>query len=129
MIAAAQRLFDAMAASDSTALRALLHPEAKLLAILPGGQVRIQEDVAEAWVRDVARSEETLRERMWDPRVEVQGDIAMLWAPYDFHLGDAFSHCGIDAFQFVRDGTDWRLLVVSFTVQREGCATAPSENQ
>ena len=29
---------------------------------------------------------------MWDPEVQVDGDIAALWAPYDFHIGGRFSH-------------------------------------
>jgi len=122
VVRTAQALFDAMEARDTTALRRLLHPEAQVIGVGPGGRVRAQTDGIEAWIRDVGGSEDVLRERMRTPRVEVAGDLATLWAPYDFHLGERFSHCGTDAFQFVRDGAAWRLLVVTFTVETEGCA-------
>ena len=129
---AAQRLFDAMAARDTTALRALLHPQARLVSVGPGGEV--QASPASGWIAALARSTDTWRERMWSPRVEVDGPLATLWAPYDFRLGEAFSHCGTDAFQFVRagvgEGAAWRLVAVTYTVQTAGClpglVTVPS---
>jgi Domain of unknown function (DUF4440) len=123
VVEAAQRLFDAMAARDSTALHALIHPDAAFIALLPDGRVHVQSDVP-AWIRAVAASPEPWHERMWAPRVEVTGALATLWAPYTFHQGDTFSHCGTDAFQFVRDGEAWRLIVVTFTIQPEGCTDA-----
>ncbi len=125
VVAAAQQLFDAMEARDSTALRALLHPEAQVIGIAPGGRARVSPGGIEAWIRDVAHSEATLQERMRSPRVEVAGDLATLWAPYVFYVDGQCSHCGTDAFQFVREGAAWRLLVVTFTMQREGCAEGP----
>src|SRR5256885_3716182 len=43
------------------------------------------------------------RERMWNPEVRIDGGIATLWTPYDFHVGPRFSHCGYDAFQLTLD--------------------------
>ena len=120
VIETTQRLFDAMAARDSTALHALIHPDAQFIALLPNGRVQVRSDVP-AWIRGVAGSPEPWHERMRSPRVEVSGALATLWAPYTFHHGETFSHCGTDAFQFVREGDAWRLIVVTFTIQPEGC--------
>lgn len=120
VVAAAQQLFDAMEARDSTALREALHPDAQILSVGPAGSV--QGGPAQRWAQYVARSEVPGRERIWNPRVEIDGDLATLWGRYDFHFGDQFSHCGADAFQFVREaGGRWRVLVVTFTVETEGC--------
>ena len=119
VIETAGRIFDAMAARDTTALAALLHPQAVLVAIGPAGQVRVEP--GREWVRAVAGSTEVWRERIRDPRVEIDGPLATLWAPYDFHLGPAFSHCGTDALQFARQAGSWRLTVATYTVQTEGC--------
>ncbi len=40
-------------------------------------------------------------EHYWDPAVLIEGNIAVFWAPCDFHVDGVFSHCGIDAFQLV----------------------------
>ena len=126
VVAAAQRLFDAMQARDTTAILGLLHPDAQIVAVAPSGAVRVSP--GQEWARSLAGVAEELRERIWTPRVESDGALATLWARYDFHLGDRFSHCGTDAFQFVRDpapaqagGSAWRLLVVTFTMEVDGC--------
>lgn len=123
VVDAAQRLFDAMEARDSLALQAVLHPDAQIIGVGPDGRARVEQNLA-AWIRAVATSHEPWRERIHAPRVEVDGPIATLWAPYTFHVGSEFSHCGTDAFQFVHDGEAWRLMVVSFTMQQEGCLDA-----
>lgn len=120
IVTVTQRLFDAMAAGDSTALRDVLHPAAQLISVGPDGDV--QGGAADGWVRAVGRSGGVGRERVWAPRVEADGDIATLWARYDFHIGERLSHCGTDAFQFVRDPAGrWRILVVTFSVETTGC--------
>lgn len=107
-----------MATGDAQRLATLLHPDARLVAVIDGeAKVRTGEE----WVAGIAASREPVRERMWNPRVNVAGDVAALWAPYDLHVGDRFSHCGTNAFHFVRSGDTWRLLSVTFTVQKEGC--------
>jgi hypothetical protein len=60
-------------------------------------------------------------ERMFDPVVHVNGPIAVVWTPYDFHVNGNFSHCGIDVFNLVRVGDTWRISSVAYTVQREDC--------
>ncbi len=124
VVATTQRFFDALAARDTEALETLLHPGAQIVSVSPEGQPQVEP--AWLWIRGVtARTGPALRERMWSPRVEVDGPLATLWARYDFHVGERFSHCGVDAFQFVRDGPAWRLLTVAFTVQTDGCPAAP----
>lgn len=66
-----------------------------------------------------------LLERYWDPTVLIQRDIAVFWAPYDFHVNGEFSHCGIDSFQLIKRGDRWLLTNLSWTVERTGCAESP----
>lgn len=127
VVAATQALFDAMQARDTTAVLARLHPSAQVIGIAPDGAVEVIPGAE--WARGLAGVAVELRERIWAPRVEVDGALATLWARYDFHLGERFSHCGTDAFQFVREpastqagGATWRLLVVTFTMEADGCA-------
>lgn len=123
--ATVQRLFDAMERRDSTALRALLHPRAVLMALDTAGRVQRIPD-AMAWARSIAGSPEPLYERMRTPRVEIDGPLATLWASYTFHVGERFSHCGTDAVQLVRAGAEWKILVVTFTMQQTGCPAVPA---
>jgi len=58
-------------------------------------------------------------ERMWDATVLVEGDIAVVWTPYDFWLGGEFSHGGIDAATLVRTEDEWKIASFSWSVVRD----------
>jgi uncharacterized protein YecT (DUF1311 family) len=118
VVSAADSLFAAMQARDTAALRTLMHPRAQIVAVGDNG---VSVRSADEWIGGLRRNNEELRERMWDPRVEIDGGLATLWAPYDFHLGERFSHCGTEAFQFVREGNAWRLIAITFTGRTTGC--------
>jgi hypothetical protein len=64
-------------------------------------------------------------ERMWSPQVRVYKGIATLWAPYDFWLNGAFSHCGIDSFELAKTSEGWKLTSGIYTVERTGCTPSP----
>lgn len=113
------RLFDAMRERDVAALTELLHPRALIAGIAPGGETQVR--TVEEWLRMLADSREVLDERIRDARVEIDGDLATLWAPYDFYRGGRFSHCGTDAFQFVRQDGAWKLIAVTFTRRTTLC--------
>ena len=80
----------------------------------------------DAFINSIVNAPAEPRERMWDPEVRIDGDLATLWAPYDFHLGDRFSHCGVDALQLVRTDAGWRIASIAYTVHREDCDHVPS---
>jgi hypothetical protein len=120
VVAAAESLFVAMLDRDTAALRRLLHPRALIVSVAEGGQgARVR--TVDEWIPGVAQNREGLMERIWDPEVRIDGDMATMRAPYDFRLGPRFSHCGVDAFQFVREGGVWKPIAVTFTMRTEGC--------
>ena len=43
------------------------------------------------------------RERYWDPVVHIRGSLAVVWTPYEFWIDGKTSHCGIDAFEMVKE--------------------------
>jgi hypothetical protein len=126
VLAAVQRLFDAMLARDTAAARALLVPGARMISVRGDTVVtrpRVQGDTA--FIAMLATGKERLLERFWQPVVHVQGPIASVWTPYDFHVDGAFSHCGIDAVSLVKVGDAWKIATITWTVQRRGCAPSP----
>ncbi len=51
---------------------------------------------------------EKLAERMPDPAIEVDGDIAMVWGPYVFTVDGKANHCGVNHFDLIREQGRWR---------------------
>ncbi|HEV3486748.1 MAG TPA: nuclear transport factor 2 family protein [Vicinamibacterales bacterium] len=119
IIAVTEKLFDAMRARDAHALQALLHADARIISVKPNGDLAVR--TAEEWIRGIAASPIVPDERMRAPEVRIDGPFATLWATYTLYRGKEFSHCGVDAFQYVRGGEGWRLITIAFTSRTTGC--------
>jgi hypothetical protein len=64
-------------------------------------------------------------EPIWDVKIEQDGPLAQVWASYAFYVGNKFSHCGVDAFQLVKENGEWKIFHLTDTRQREGCKVPP----
>lgn len=126
VVAATERILDALRDGDTTRLRELMDPAVRFFAVRvegPTPQVRTLD--GEEFLRLMSQSPEPFVERIWDPQVHVDGRMASLWTAYDVHIGIRFSHCGRAAFQFVlREGT-WRLLAEAYSVRFTSCDAFP----
>jgi ketosteroid isomerase-like protein len=123
VIAAVQRTFDAMAARDTAAIRAVMLPEAQLYVVAGDGKVRAVP--LDAFAKSIGEAKETLLERMWKPRVLIHGRLATLWTQYDFHRGGKFHHCGVDAVHLLKTPDGWKLASIAYTTQTQGCKPSP----
>ncbi len=127
VIAAAQSVLRAIVTGDSALARKVLLPGMQFLAINDPSTAtttaRGQSD--SSFIAFVGTPGQKMIERMWEPQLFLQGSIALVRAPYDFHVDGAFSHCGVDTFTLVRTKGSWRVSHVAYTVQRTGCAPSP----
>jgi hypothetical protein len=121
--AAVDRLFDAMRAGDSVSLRAVMHPQARLLTVSgTAGRTELREETVDAFAAAVGTARaEVWDERATDLRVEVDGDLASAWMGYRFYVGERFSHCGVNAMHLHRQSGEWRIVHLVDTRRREGC--------
>ena len=125
-VAAVQALFDAMAARDGDAIRGLLTEGATFVAAAETADgVRVRESTGEEFAASIGQPGPALLERLWDPHVMVQGPIAVVWTPYDFHVDGRFSHCGIDAVSLVQSSEGWKISSIAYTRETEGCEPSP----
>lgn len=123
VLASIDALFAAMASHDVAAARKLLVPGASFVVLKANGSVAMERDLD--FLQALGSQKDEWRERIWHPQVLVQGNLAQVWAPYDFHLDGKLSHCGIDSFSLVKDGSGWRIAGISYSVQTQGCAPSP----
>ena len=121
ILATAQALFDALRERDGSILREIVHPTVVMHSVEGGsnGDRSISTSTVDDLIARVEGSEQVLTERMWDPEVRISGDLAMVWTPYDFYVGDTLSHCG---GRCVRADPDRRRLADHGTVVDEASA-------
>lgn len=125
VLAVVERLFDAMRAGDSAAVRDVFHPSATLVTIPPaGGAPILRTSDVESFIEAVgAPRSEVWDERIWDPVVNVDDDLATAWMQYAFHVDARLSHCGVNAFQLFRSETGWKVIHIADTRRTAGCAS------
>lgn len=125
--AVVDRMFDGMRAGDSTAVRSVFHPQARLQsAILRGDTVAVVTEPVDGFIRAVGTPhEQVYDERISNVEIRVDGELATAWMNYAFYVGQTFSHCGVNAFQFVRAPRGWQVVQIIDTRRRQ-CGTAPN---
>jgi hypothetical protein len=118
VIAAVESLFSAMRQRDTVLLKRLVLPDAQIVSIDERrGAQAARTSTGAAFITAIAAAADTPNERMWAPEVRLSANLATLWAPYEFHRGTTFSHCGHDAFHLIRQAGEWRILAVSYSVR------------
>ncbi|MGD9589099.1 MAG: hypothetical protein AB7Q37_01455 [Pyrinomonadaceae bacterium] len=118
-----QKLFDSMASADAAGILATGTAENQLVALFrqPTGKSRISVIGGEAFSKMFTKPG-AIKEVMYDPKVEVSGDWAMVWGRYVFYQGDKVSHCGINQFNLVRTDSGWKIANGASTIDPGDCS-------
>ncbi len=126
VVATVQHLFDAMAARDTLAARAVLLPEGRFFSIRDTDDgPRVGSSTHREFLDQLTTPGADWLERLWNPTVLVHGRMAVVWAEYDFHRDGAFSHCGVDAFSLFKTADGWKIAGTTYTVEPTGCSESP----
>jgi ketosteroid isomerase-like protein len=121
VLAPIQILFAAFEAGDSAALLRIVHPDGRVTATgqrASGSGLRSQ-----SWAEFAQRVTPAGRfsETISDPAVEVDGDVAMVWAPFVVRVDGKVANCGFDHFDLVRDNGSWKIMNLTFSSRTTGC--------
>jgi hypothetical protein len=113
VLAPIHAMFDGMSKRDAAAIKA---------PTLPGGAMVLMRDgkpsqmTFEAFAERVGKPGATkIEERIHDPLVRIDNDLAVVWAPFDFLVDGKIDHCGTDLFNMVRIDGKWTIASVADT--------------
>ncbi len=122
-LAVVQRLFDEMAAANAAGILATGTPENQLVALQKGrdGKSRISVINGEQFTKFFTKPG-AVKEVMYDPKVEISGDWAMVWGRYVFFNEGKLSHCGINQFNMVRTDAGWKIANGASTMDPGDCS-------
>lgn len=117
-----QRLFDGMRTADSAQVRSVFHGDARLISTgQRNGEPAVGIIPIDGFVQAVGGAEVPWDERIYNPEVRIDGNLAQVWVEYTFHAGDRFSHCGIDSIQLARTPAGWKIVSLADTRRSTGC--------
>ena len=118
VMAPVNALLAAVSAKDGAAILTQVHPAGSATSVADGKVNRMSwPEMAEHFKPGAPKFEETIS----DPAIDVDGDIAMVWAPYVFRLDGKVHHCGVDHFDLVRNQGRWKVLNITWSSRTTGC--------
>lgn len=111
------RLFEGMGKADSTLLKPLFAPGARLQTVQnKQGTVSVKEDPIGGFIASIGKAKAgALDERLSGMDIRIDGDLATAWTPYAFYFNGKQSHCGANAFTLVRIDGDWKIQTITDT--------------
>jgi hypothetical protein len=114
-------MFDGMSKRDATAIKAPTLPGGTMVLMRDGKPAQI---TFEAFADRVGKPGKTqIEERIHDPLVRIDNDLAVVWASFDFLVDGKVDHCGTDLFNLVRVDGKWMIASVADT----GTKTCPAK--
>ena len=113
ILAPIQALFDGMTKRDAAAIQQPLLPGGSLVLMRDGKPSQM---TFSAFAERVGRPGKThIEERIYDPTIHVDGDLAVVWAPFDFLVDGKVDHCGTDLFNLIRVDGKWLIASIADT--------------
>ncbi len=113
VLAPIQAMFDGMTKRDAAAILRPTMPGSGLVLMRDGKPTQM---TFAAFAERVSKpSKEKIEERIYDPVIRIDGDLAMVWAPFDFLTDGKVTHCGTDLFDLVKTDGKWLITAVADT--------------
>jgi hypothetical protein len=113
VLAPVQAMFAGMAKRDAAAIQKPLLPGGSIVLMRDGKPTRL---TFEAFAARVAKPAPThIEERIHDPLVRIDNDLAVVWAPFEFLSDGKVEHCGTDLFNLVRKDGQWMIASIADT--------------
>jgi hypothetical protein len=123
-------LFEGMKAKDPTLLEKAFHPEATMQTVIADEKgAKLGSNSVQDFINRIAATPTTtiLDERILEYKINIDGDMAAAWTPYEFYVNDGFSHCGVNSFQLIKTAEGWKITYIIDTRRKTGCKDTEGE--
>ncbi len=118
------KLFDGMREGDSAKVASVFKKNVRMLSFSSkktGESVLYEGKLSDFLIAIGSPHEEIWDEKIWDTEIQIDGNLAQIWTQYGFYIGEKFSHCGVDAFQLVKENEQWKIINLMDTRRVKGC--------
>src|ERR1043166_9832688 len=117
VLAPIHAMFDGMSKRDAAAIKAPTLPGGSMILMRDGKPTQM---TFEAFAERVGKpGTAQIEERIHDPLVRIDNDLAVVWAPFAFLVDGKVDHCGTDLFTLVRADGKWLIASVADTGRKD----------
>ncbi len=117
------KMFAEMANHNPAAIAELWTKDSNLAAVISrrDGKKQSVSFTGEAFSKNFAEKKGEIKEDMYAPKVEVDGDIALVFGRYVFFSDGKLLHCGLNAFHLIRLDGVWKIANAVSSIDAGGC--------
>jgi hypothetical protein len=117
VLSAVTQMFDGMEKRDAAMIKKPLLSGGSMVLMRDGKPSQMTfEDFADR----VGKPGTThIQERIYDPLVRIDHDLAVVWAPFEFLVDGKVDHCGTDLFNLVRADGKWLIASIADTGRKD----------
>ncbi len=117
--------FEGFHAGDTTVMKSVIGSEVALQTafVTKAGENKLTTDNLQKLLGAIANRAEDQKweERLLDYKIQIDGNLAHVWTPYEFWLNGTFSHCGANAFTLAKTDKGWKIIHLIDSRRRENC--------
>lgn len=117
-------MFDGMREGDSAKVSSVFRKDVRMYSSYRKntGEAVLHEGALSEFLKAIGTAHDDVwDEKIYNTTIQIDGDIAQVWTDYSFYIGETFSHCGVDAFQLVRENNKWLIINLMDTRRKENC--------
>lgn len=113
------QLFTSIAKVDADGIRQSFTEKPTLETINKAGEVH--GDELEDFITIVMNNKGALVEKIEIANINIDGNLASVWVPYQFFYNEKFSHCGVNLVTLVKVKDLWKIQHIIDTRRKENC--------
>ncbi|MEB2777705.1 hypothetical protein SYJ56_20485 [Algoriphagus sp. D3-2-R+10] len=119
--AVVNQFFESLEKQDTVLLKQVAFMEGQIWTVNntvspPRNRIRFFKDDLKSFL-----SKNSYLEKAYSMDVKIHGGMAIAWVPYEFRLNGEFSHCGVDVFTLIKKEEAWKIINLSYIIEKEGC--------
>lgn len=87
------------------------------------GKSILRTETKKAFLETISKKEPTTiwLEKLLSYDIQIDGNLASVWTPYEFYLNNNFSHYGVNSFQLFNNNGNWEIIYIFDTRKRQEC--------
>lgn len=114
--------FIAFHAKDTISLKEWCHPEIIMQTIANTKEGnKLENNLYSDFLKSIASIPTNMKfeERILNYNVQIDGNLAHVWTPYEFYINNQLSHVGANSFTLYNDNGKWQIIHIIDTRRKK----------
>ena len=117
--------FEGFHKGDTVLMKSVMAPKMVMqtASSTPTGEHKVTDGSGTDFINAIANrpADQKWVEKLLDYSVQIDGNLAHVWTPYEFYFNGNFSHCGANAFTIAKTDDGWKIIHIIDSRRKDSC--------